>query len=67
MNLPLLIKVSQSNTTDMEAIINSISAQAVELLKNQHIAAMLAECATEEERCMKLAIASMHALAKANA
>lgn len=51
----------------MEAIINSISAQAVELLKNQHIAAMLAECATEEERCMKLAIASMHALAKANA
>ena len=59
-------QVSQSNTTDMEATINSISAQAVELLKNQHIVAMLNECATEEERQMKLALAAMHAIAKAN-
>ena len=36
-------QVSQLNNKDMEAIINTISAQAVELLKNQHIAAMLAE------------------------
>lgn len=50
----------------MEAIINTISAQAVELLKNQHIVAMLNECATEEERQMKLALAAMHAIAKAN-
>lgn len=59
-------QVSQLNNKDMEAIINTISAQAVELLKNQHIVAMLNECVTEEERQMKLALAAMHAIAKAN-
>lgn len=50
----------------MNAIINALSAQANELMKNQTVVDMLAECTTDEERCKMLAIASMHSLIKAN-
>ena len=50
----------------MNAIINAISAQANELMKNQTVRDMLAECSTDEERRKMLAIASMHSLIKAN-
>ena len=51
----------------METMINTLAAQAAELMKNQHIIAMLNGCATEEEKQMKLAIAAMYAIAKVNA
>ena len=51
----------------METMINTLAAQAAELMKNQHVVAMLNNCTTEEEKQMKLAIASMYAIAKANA
>lgn len=51
----------------METMINTLAAQAAELMKNQHIVAMLSNCATEEEKQMKLAIAAMYAIAKVNA
>lgn len=50
----------------MNTIINALSAQANELMKNQTVRDMLAECTTDEERCKMLAIASMHSLIKAN-
>lgn len=50
----------------MEKMINTIATQANELLKSDVIVNMLAECKTEEERCAKLAIASMYSLCKAN-
>jgi hypothetical protein len=50
----------------METILNTITAQATELLKNENIQAMLNECKTEEEKRMKLAIASIYSLTKAN-
>lgn len=56
----------QTNTTTMETILNTITAQATELLKNENIQAMLNECKTEEEKRMKLAIASIYSLTKAN-
>lgn len=51
----------------METMINTLSAQAAELIKNQYVVAMLNDCATEEEKQMKLAIAAMYAIVKANA
>lgn len=51
---------------DMEALVNIISNQAVELLKSDIIKDMLRDCKTDEERQMKLAIASVYALSKAN-
>lgn len=51
----------------METMINTLAAQAAELMKNQHVVAMLNNCTTEEEKQMKLAIAAMYAIAKANA
>ena len=50
----------------MNAIINALSAQAKELMKNESVVEMLNRCATDEERCQMLAIASMHAIIKAN-
>lgn len=50
----------------MKSVINVLSAQATELLKNDYIQAMLRDCASDEERCQKLLIASMHALSKVN-
>ena len=50
----------------MNAIINALSVQARELMKSPTVIDMLAKCATDEERCQKLAIASMHALMKVN-
>lgn len=50
----------------MNTFINALSAQANELLKNDYIQAMLGDCASDEERCQKLLIASMYALSKAN-
>lgn len=43
-----------------------MSAQAQELLKSDVVKSMLNECTSYEERCMKLAIASMMSLMKAN-
>jgi hypothetical protein len=40
--------------------------QAVELLKSEVIQGMIQDCQSQEERCMKLAIASMLAIAKSN-
>lgn len=48
-------------------MIRAISEQAQELLKSPHIRAMLEGCTSEEEKREKLAIAAMHAIAKANA
>ena len=50
----------------MNEIINMMSVQANELVKSNVVKSMLNECATDEERCMKLAIASMWSLVKAN-
>ena len=50
----------------MEAIINLISAQACLLMNDEIVIEMLNECKTEEEKQMKLAIASMWELTKAN-
>jgi len=49
----------------MNTVINILSVQASELLKNNYIQAMLNDCASDEERCQKLAIASIYALCKA--
>lgn len=49
----------------METMIRAISEQAQELLKSAHIRAMLEGCTSEEEKQMKLAIASIYALTKA--
>ena len=40
--------------------------QAVELLKSEVIQGMIQDCQSQEEGCMKLAIASMLAIAKSN-
>ena len=50
----------------MNEIINMMSVQANELMKSNVVKSMLNECTTDEERCMKLAIASMLSLVKAN-
>lgn len=50
----------------MNAIINALSVQANELMNSQTVRDMLANCATDEERCLMLAIASMHSLMKVN-
>ena len=50
----------------METMINAIAAQAKELLNNEIVVEMLNSCTTEEEKQIKLAIASMWALVKAN-
>ena len=50
----------------MEKMINTLGMQANELLKNQVVVDMLNACANESDKCLVLAIASMHALAKAN-
>jgi hypothetical protein len=51
---------------NMEKMINTLGMQANELLKNQVVVDMLNACANESDKCLMLAIASMHALAKAN-
>jgi hypothetical protein len=51
----------------MNTMINALAAQAQELMKNEIVRDMLNGCATEEEKRMKLAIAAMYAIAKANA
>lgn len=67
--LPSQYQVKQTHKTQaiMETMINTLAAQAAELMKNQHVVAMLNNCTTEEEKQMKLAIAAMYAIAKANA
>lgn len=50
----------------MNEMINLIGRQAQELMKDEIVLGMLAECTTEEEKLQKLAIASMWALVKAN-
>lgn len=67
--LSLQYQVKQTHKTQaiMETMINTLAAQAAELMKNQHVVAMLNDCTTEEEKQMKLAIAAMYAIAKANA
>ena len=50
----------------METVVSAISAQAKELLKSGIINNMLNECATDEDRQLMLAIASIYALAKEN-
>lgn len=50
----------------MNTMINALAAQAQELVKSEIIKDMLNGCANDEERKIMLAIASMHALAKAN-
>jgi hypothetical protein len=52
---------------DMNTMINALAAQAQELMKSEIVRDMLNGCATEEEKRMKLAIAAMYAMAKANA
>lgn len=67
-DLSLQYQVKQTHKHKiMEAMINTLAAQAAELMKNQHVVAMLNDCTTEEEKQMKLAIAAMYAIAKANA
>ena len=50
----------------MDTMINALAAQAQELMKSEIVKDMLSGCNNDEERRMLLAIASMHALAKAN-
>lgn len=50
----------------MGAISNTMFAQASELLKSEIIQGMINDCQSQEERCMKLAIATMVAMAKSN-
>lgn len=48
------------------SLVNVITAQAEELLKSEEVIQMLNNCTSDDERLMKLAIASVYALAKAN-
>lgn len=51
----------------METMIKMLGAQAAELMKSNIVVEMLNNCTNEEEKRMMLAIAAMHAIAKANA
>ena len=48
-------------------MIKMLGAQAAELMKNNIVVEMLNNCKSEEDKQMMLAIAAMHAIAKANA
>lgn len=50
----------------MGVVFDTMFAQASELLKSEIIQGMIQDCQSQEERCMKLAIASMLAIAKSN-
>lgn len=47
-------------------IVDLITAQAEELLKSDEVKKMLGNCTSDDERLMKLWIASVYALVKAN-
>ena len=47
-------------------VVDLITAQAGELLKSKEVKQMLSNCTSDDERLMKLAIASVYALVKAN-
>lgn len=48
------------------SVADVIVRQAEELLKSEDVKQMLAECETEDEKLMKLAIASVYSLVKVN-
>ena len=47
-------------------VVDLITAQARELLKSEEVKQMLSNSTSDDERLMKLAIASVYALVKAN-
>jgi hypothetical protein len=50
----------------MRTIFDTMFAQASELLRSEIIQGMINDCQSQEEKCMKLAIATMLAMAKSN-
>lgn len=48
------------------SVVDVIARQAEELLKSKDVKQMLSECKTDDEKFMKLAIASVYSLVKAN-
>lgn len=60
---PLKLLVKQMKA---DSIVDLITAQAEELLKSDIVKKMLDNCTTEEEKLMKLAVASVYSLVKAN-
>ena len=47
-------------------VVDLVTAQAGELLKSEEVKQMLSNCTSDDERLVKLAIASVYALLKAN-
>lgn len=47
-------------------VIDLITAQVEELLKSDEVKKMLSNCTSDDERLMKLGIASVYALVKVN-